>query len=65
MNVTVYVLTDQGWIDDNYIFTSATRKLKKNAIAVPIEATEEMTHKLKTELPMIRQKRGYYFIQAV
>ncbi|MFS0657399.1 hypothetical protein AB1L07_02075 [Niallia alba] len=65
MNVTVYVLTDRGWIDDSCIFTASTRKLKKNAIAAPIEATEEMTHKLKNELPMVRVKRGYYYIQAI
>jgi len=65
MNVTVYVLTDRGWIDDSYIFTASTRKLKKNATATPIKATEEMTHKLKNELPMVRVKRGYYYIQAV
>ncbi|MFD1609824.1 hypothetical protein [Oceanobacillus luteolus] len=61
----VFVLTDQGWLNEDDVFTPKTGKVKKNAKALPIKASEEKTIELKEELPMVRVIRGYYFIQCV
>ncbi len=36
----VYVLTDQGWMNEDDIFTPSTGRIKKNALAEPIPADE-------------------------
>ncbi len=61
----VYVLTDQGWMNEDDIFTPSTGRIKKNALAEPIEADEELTQELRNELPMVVVRRGYYYIQSV
>lgn len=61
----VFVLTNQGWMNEEDIFTPITGKVRKATKAIPIKASEERTAELQNELPMVRIVRGYYYIQSV
>lgn len=65
MNVSVYVLTNKGWLEEDKVFTPDLMKVKKNALAEPIKSNEELTRKLKVKLPMVKVIRGFYLIQAI
>lgn len=58
----VYILTQSGWKEESNVLTPATRKIKKNAVSLPIEETDELTEKLRNELPMVKVIKGHYLI---
>ena len=61
----VFVLSDQGWMNYNDLFTPTTGKVKKKAKATPLKASKEKTAELQKELPMVRVVREYYYVQCV
>jgi len=65
VKVRVFVLTDQGWMKEDDVFTPITKKIKKDAKAMPIKATKEKTVELQKQLPMVIEIKGQYYIKSL